>query len=294
MGIRIDPDLFKSIRLFTRQRVKFRNPLKLFAKERQAPSAVFKVGRKDFEAVAPHSKRAALKRLIIAPVLLRYQIRHDLSLVIVLAHDQILRHGRICLDRADAVDTADRGYDDHIVPLKQRTGRRVAHAVDLFVNLALFFDVGVRPRHIGFGLIIVIERHEIFDRVLGKEAFEFAIKLGGQRFVGGKDDRGTLRFLDDLSHREGFAGARCTQKDLITLAIKNTLAQFGNRGWLITGRVKFGCHDELFSALKLLAWGGLNRVAVGIGVGQMALLFLRPTCAIFVPRCKCAVGIPRG
>jgi hypothetical protein len=43
---------------------------------------------------------------------------------------------------------------------------RVAHTVDLFVNLALFLDVGVRPRHIGLWLVIIVVGHEIFDGVV--------------------------------------------------------------------------------------------------------------------------------
>ncbi|MEO6091807.1 MAG: DEAD/DEAH box helicase family protein, partial [Novosphingobium sp.] len=55
-------------------------------------------------------------------------------------------HGRIGLDRADAVDTADRGHHDDVVPLQDRPRRRVAHAVDLLVNRAVLLDVGIRPR----------------------------------------------------------------------------------------------------------------------------------------------------
>ena len=50
------------------------------------------------------------------------------------------------LGRADAVDAGDRGDDDDVVALEQRPGGRVAHPVDLLVDLAFLLDVGVGAR----------------------------------------------------------------------------------------------------------------------------------------------------
>ena len=87
----------------------------------------------------------------------------------------------------------------------------MAHPVDLVVDLAFFFDESIGARHIGFGLVIIVERYEILDRIVRKEGLELAIKLGGQGFVGGQNDRGALGCLDDLGHCKGFAGAGCPQ-----------------------------------------------------------------------------------
>ena len=51
----------------------------------------------------------------------------------------------------------------------------MAHAVYLFIDLGVFFDVGVGARHIGFRLVVVIIGYEVFHRVFWKEAFHFAI-----------------------------------------------------------------------------------------------------------------------
>jgi hypothetical protein len=55
-----------------------------------------------------------------------------------LPDDQVLGHRAVGLDRADAVDAGDRGDDDHVVAFQQRPGGRVAHPVDLLVDLASF------------------------------------------------------------------------------------------------------------------------------------------------------------
>src|SRR3546814_21158496 len=71
---------------------------------------------------------------------------------------------------------------------------------DLFL-----LDVRIRSRHIGLGLVIIVIADEIFDRVVGKEAIELAIKLRGEDLVGRQDQRRALQRLDHLGHREGLA-----------------------------------------------------------------------------------------
>ena len=183
MAVGGDPDLVERVGLLSRQRIKFSDTFKFFAKERQFPCAVVQMRGPHFKTVAPYPERAALKGLIVAAILLRDQIGHDLALVTQLARSQILGHRAIGLDRPDAVDARDRGDDNHIVALQQRAGGRMAHPVDLLVNLALFLDIGVRARDIRLGLIVIVVAYKVLDRVIGKKALELPIKLGGQRLV---------------------------------------------------------------------------------------------------------------
>jgi hypothetical protein len=97
-------------------------------------------------------------------------------------------------------------------------------AVDLLVDGAFFFDIGIGARHIGFGLIIIVERDEIFHRIVGEELFELAIELGGQSFVGRKNEGGALGLADELGDGEGFARAGDAQQHLIALAVFNAFA----------------------------------------------------------------------
>ena len=56
-----------------------------------------------------------------------------------------------------------------------------------------FLDVGVGARHVGFGLVVVVVGDEVLDRVVGEEALELAVELGGQRLVRRQDQRRALR-----------------------------------------------------------------------------------------------------
>ena len=53
-------------------------------------------------------------------------------------------------------------------------------------------DVGVGARHVGLGLVVVVVGDEVLDRVVGEEALELAVELGGQRLVGREDQRRAL------------------------------------------------------------------------------------------------------
>jgi hypothetical protein len=81
----------------------------------------------------------------------------------------------------------------------------MTHAVDLFIYRAVFLDISVGARDIGFRLVIVVIADEILDRVLREESLEFAIELCRQGLVGGQDQGRALGCLDHLGHGEGLA-----------------------------------------------------------------------------------------
>ena len=126
-------------------------------------------------------------------------------------------HGRVGLDRADAVDAGHGGDDDDVVALEQRARGGVAHAVDLLVDRGFFLDVGVGARHVGFGLVVVVVGDEVLDRVVGEEALELAVELRRQRLVGRQDQRRALRRGDDVRHGEGLARAGDAEQHLVAL-----------------------------------------------------------------------------
>ena len=207
--------------------------------------------RPDLKTVAPHPERPTLEPRIVAPVLLCHQVGNHLPLVIHPPGFQILGHRAIGLDRADTVNAGHRRDDHHIVPFQQRPGGRVAHPVDLFVDLAFLLDIGVRPRHIGLGLIVIVIAYEILNRVLGEEPLEFAVQLRGQRLVRGQDDRRALRLLYDLGHGECLAGPGRAQQHLVPLPFAHAARQFGDGGRLVTRRLEPGVHDKPLAPFKL-------------------------------------------
>ena len=221
----------------------------------------------DFEVVAPHAEGATLERVVVALVLQGDQLAHDLALVDAFPHLEVEDHRRIGLDRADAIEARDRGDDDHVVAFEQRARGRVAHPVDGLVHRAFLLDVGIGPGHIGFGLVIIVVRDEIFDRVLGEEAFHLAIELGREDLVGREDQRRALQFLDYLGHREGLARAGDAEQHLRFLVLLRACHEGGDRGRLVARRVIVGHHPERAARLQLFGAHGLvgNEGARGVG-----------------------------
>ena len=95
----------------------------------------------------------------------------------------------------------------------------MAQAVQLIVDGGVFFDERIRGRDIGFRLIVVIITDEILHRVVGEKPLEFIIKLCGQGFVMGDDERGFPHLRDDVRHRERLAGAGDAQENLMFLPL---------------------------------------------------------------------------
>ena len=226
MAVGVDFDEFEVLRLLAGQRIEFGDRFDLVAEEADAPGAVFIMGGEDFDRVAAHAKHAAREIAERALVLQRDEIGDELALVDLLAELQREGHRGIGFDRAYAVDAGDRGDDDDVVALQQRARRGMAHPVDLFVDRGFLLDIGVGARDIGFGLVIVVIGHEIFDGIVGKEALELAVELRGERLVGRQDQRRALGLFDHLRHRERLARAGDAEQHLVALVRGNALDQF--------------------------------------------------------------------
>ena len=94
--------------------------------------------------------------------------------------------------RPYAVNTTHAGDDDDISPGQQCVGSRVTKSIDLFVDLGVFFYIGVRPGNIGLGLIIVKVADKIVHSIVGEEFFELRVELGSQGLVVTEHQRGLL------------------------------------------------------------------------------------------------------
>ena len=56
-----------------------------------------------------------------------------------------------------------------VAALEQRLGRRQAHLLDVLVDRGVLLDVGVARGHVGLGLVVVVVRDEVLDRVVREE-----------------------------------------------------------------------------------------------------------------------------
>ena len=270
VAVGIDPHPFKRISARPCQRVKLNNGLQLFAKKAQTPSPVVQMRRPNLQTVSTHPKSAALEGLVVAAILLGYEIGNDLALVIAIATVQILGHRPIGFNRSYAIDTGDRRHDNDVITLQQSAGRRVTHPVNLLVDLAFLLNIGVRAGHIGLWLVIVVIADEIFHGIIGEKPFEFAIKLGREGFVWRKNNRRALGVLYDPRHGEGLARARGPEQNLIGLSRGDPLHQLFDGGGLVA------CCGELGFKSKGLAPFHLFPVAhIRSGVLQDGHLFGR-------------------
>ena len=279
----VDPHPLHVAGLLAGERVELGDRLQIRAEERQPPGAVLEVGGVDLDRVAAHAERAPREGLVVAAILLRHEVGHDLALVVLAARMEILGHRPVGLHRADAVDARHRGHDDDVVALQQSPGCRVAHPVDLLVDLRFLLDVGVAARDVGLRLVVVVVAHEVLDRVVGEETLELPVELGRERLVRRQDDRGALRLLDDLGHGEGLARARGAEQHLVALAANDALGQLGDRGGLVARGLEVGRHAEADAALELLARAhglggrpheGLDHLVMGDVVGHGRSLFV--------------------
>ena len=227
-------------RLFARQRVKLPDAFDLIAKERQPPGAVFHMGRIDLNRVTPNAEHAPLEANVVALVLKLYKAAQQLLLRNLSAHFEQHGHAGISFRRAHTVDAGNRRHDDDVPPFKQGPRRRVAHPVDLLVDRRFFVDIGVRPRHVGFRLVVVVVGYEVLDRIVGEELLHLPIELRRQRLVVGHDEGRPLQRLDDVRHSEGLARPRNTQKHVIALPLTQPFQQIGDGLRLVTSGLVVG------------------------------------------------------
>ncbi len=263
VGIGVDFRALQLVRLLARQRVELGDRLDLVSEQADAPGSVVEVGRKDFDRVAAHAKRAALKIHVAALVLLGHEVGEKLALVERVADLHLERHGGVGFHRPDTVDAGHGGDDDDVVALQQRAGGGVAHPVDLLVDRGFLLDERVGARHVGFRLVIVVVGNEIFDRVVGEERFHLPVKLRGQRLVRRQNEGRAVGFLDDLGHREGLARAGDAKQNLRALAafVGPALAlqpadKFADGGRLVALRLVFADDLERNAAFGFVGTGG--------------------------------------
>ena len=121
----------------------------------------------------------------------------------------------------------------------------MAQLVYLLINLAFLFNIGIRPRDIGFRLVIIVVADEIFHGVIGEKLLELAVKLSGQGFIMAHDQGRALDFFYDVRHREGFTAAGNPQESLSFITFINTVHQFLHRLRLVSGHFKIRYYFKL-------------------------------------------------
>jgi hypothetical protein len=112
----------------------------------------------------------------------------------------------------------------------------VAEPVDVVVPRGVLLDVEVGLRDVRLGLVVVVVRDEVLDRVVREELAELVAELRRQRLVVRDHQCRLADLLDDPRHRRRLARARRAQERLVALAARETLGQRLDRPRLVTGR----------------------------------------------------------
>ena len=294
VAVGVDLDRLQGSCLGAGQGIELDDALDLVAEEGDAPAPVLEVRGEELDHVAAHAEGAAVEVGVVAAILQLDELLQEEVAVEHLAEAQGDRHLRIGLDRADAVDAGDRGHDDDVVALQERARRRVAHAVDLLVDGRLLLDIGVRARHVGLGLVVVVVGDEVLDRALGKEALHLAVELGRERLVGGEDEGRALQVLDHVRHAEGLARAGDAEQHLVLLALAQALREGCDRLGLVAGGLVVRADSERPRGLEaLLLERRAGEALVGGEVGHGLIIWAGAGAKRGVPRdWRAAAALP--
>ncbi len=112
----------------------------------------------------------------------------------------------------------------------------MAHLVYPVVYGGIFLNIGIRGRHVGFGLVIVVITDKILNSVMRKKRHELIVELRRQGLVVGDDQGSLLRRLDNIRDSKGLAGAGNPEECLMFQSVLNTLHKSFYRPGLIPFR----------------------------------------------------------
>ncbi len=235
VGGREDPQRVDLADHVAGQRVQVVQRLDLVAEELDAHRQLF-VGRDDLDGVAADPERAAGEGQVVAGVLDVDQQPQQGVAGHLGADPQLHRAVQVGLRRAQAVDARHRGHHHHVAARQQARGRRVPEALDVVVDGAVLFDVGVGLRDVRLGLVVVVVRHEVFNRVVRQHLSQFVGQLGGQRLVGRHHQRGPLQPLDEPGGGGRLAGAGGPEQHHVALPRPDAALELVDGGRLVSGR----------------------------------------------------------
>ncbi|KKU47659.1 MAG: hypothetical protein UX66_C0008G0013 [Parcubacteria group bacterium GW2011_GWF2_46_8] len=106
------------------------------------------------------------------------------------------------------VYTRNRGDHDDVTSRHQGRGCLVTKFFDFFVDHRLLIDIGISMGHVCLGLIVIVVRYEIINRVFGEKILILAVELRGQSFVWRDYQNRHIKMADNIGHRECFTRSR--------------------------------------------------------------------------------------
>ena len=176
------------------------------------------------------------------------QAGDDFALLHFAAFFEVQNHLVVLRWVAYAVNRRHSGDYHHIAALHQAFGGRQTHLLDVLVDAGIFFNEQITAGHIGFGLVVIVVRHEILDRAFRKKAAHFRIQLCRQGFVVRHDDGRAAHLCNHIGHGVSLARTCHAQQGLVGQSIVQTFHQTCNRRGLVA------CWCEGLVQFKRTVW----------------------------------------
>ena len=220
-----------------RERIEIGQVLDFVIEQLHAHRLAVRFRRKDIDDPATHPIGGARQFHIITGVLQLRQAAQDETLIHLLAAHQVQHHAQIGARITETVDGRHRSHQHRVATLQQGLGGRQTHLLDVFVDRGILLDEGIRGRHIGLGLVVIVVGDEVFHGIVRKEFAHLAVQLRCQGFVGGQDQGRALHLLHDIGDGKGLTRAGDPKQGLVHQTVGNALFQLANRLGLIPGRL---------------------------------------------------------
>ena len=225
---------------FAGQRVKGADAFDFVIEQFDADRFQVRFGRVDVNHIAAHAEGGAGKIHVIAGVLQVGQTAQQLALVEFIATVDVQHHLQIGFRTAQTINARHRSHDDRVLALQQRLGRRQSHLFDVVVDRRVFLDKGIGGGHVGFRLVVVVVRDEVFHRIVREERLELAVQLRGQGFVRRQHQRRSIDMGDHVGNAERLARTCYPEQGLVRQTGLNAFDHLANGHGLVAGGLKAG------------------------------------------------------
>ena len=234
------------------QGVELGNAVDLIPEELHPDGKLAHISQINVHRVAMHPELIAHKIHVVSLVLQGNQLFAQLVPLHLHPGAQTDDHAAVVDGVAQRVDAGHRCHNNNVPPLRKRRRSRVAQAVDLVVDSAVLFNIGIGAGNVGLRLVVVVVADEVLHRIVGEKRAELGTQLRRQRFVVRQHQRGAVALGNDVGHGKGFAAAGHAQQGLAAVTPLHPLHQLRDRlrlvasGGIVRHQFKFFlCHRFL-------------------------------------------------
>ena len=236
---------------FARNRVETADSFNFISKKADPDKFFFTISRENFERISPDTKNTRFDFHFVSLITNIYQLTQECVPTIDLPEGNVQNRGTVGVRVAQTINCRNRSYDNHVLTRHQSGGCSQTKAVNFFINVGLFFYIKVSSGNVGFRLVVVVVRNEIFHSIFGKKLGIFGVELGCQGFVMGHHQCRQLKLLDNVGNGESFTSAGCAKEHLVVVAFVDAFNNFSNRFGLVAGRLIGGVEFELHGSILL-------------------------------------------